>query len=93
MPSWYEAEHQRLAREGRRVLAVGCKSIKVARQSELKSVSREAGECDLEFAGFAMFDCPIKADSERTVTQLRAASHDVVMITGALLAATRFKRM
>ena len=89
VPVWYDIVHQRLARDGMRVLALGSKSITVPKPSLLKTATREDSECGLLFMGFACFDCPIKPDSNTTVTQLQESSHDVVMITGLCICCER----
>lgn len=43
---------------------------------------REEAEAGLTFAGFAVFECPIKAGTPQAVAALRGASHRVLMITG-----------
>lgn len=42
-------------------------------------------ECDLQFAGFVVFSCPLKADSGLNVKKLLAASHHVTMTTKLLI--------
>lgn len=38
---------------------------------------REEAEKDLNFAGFVVFECPLKADSLSTITTLKNSSHKV----------------
>jgi magnesium-transporting ATPase (P-type) len=49
---------------------------------KLKKIPREELEKDLLFAGFAIFDCPMKKESLPSIRQLLESSHTVVMITG-----------
>ncbi|KAG8044341.1 hypothetical protein GUJ93_ZPchr0481g2893 [Zizania palustris] len=50
--------------------------------SEARSLERDQVESDLTFAGFAVFNCPIRSDSGSILQELRKSSHDLVMITG-----------
>jgi cation-transporting ATPase 13A1 len=48
----------------------------------VKNVTREVIERDLHFAGFLIFDCPLKPDSKSTIELLTNSSHKIAMITG-----------
>ena len=48
----------------------------------MRSLPRTQVESDLVFAGFAILQCPLKAESEPALRQLRDSSHQLVMITG-----------
>ncbi|MCD7465553.1 putative manganese-transporting ATPase pdr2 [Datura stramonium] len=50
--------------------------------SEARSLERDMVESGLTFAGFAVFNCPIRGDSATVLTELKQSSHDLVMITG-----------
>ncbi|KAL5713140.1 putative manganese-transporting ATPase pdr2 [Ranunculus cassubicifolius] len=50
--------------------------------SEARSLDREYVESGLTFAGFAVFNCPIRVDSASVLLELKESSHDLVMITG-----------
>eukprot|EP00262_Sarcandra_glabra_P012435 TRINITY_DN3203_c0_g1_i1.p1 TRINITY_DN3203_c0_g1~~TRINITY_DN3203_c0_g1_i1.p1 ORF type:complete len:567 (+),score=93.07 TRINITY_DN3203_c0_g1_i1:61-1701(+) len=50
--------------------------------SEARSLDRDLIENGLIFAGFAVFNCPIRADSASVLSELKGSSHDLVMITG-----------
>ncbi|EMS47412.1 putative cation-transporting ATPase [Triticum urartu] len=50
--------------------------------SEARSLERDQVESDLIFAGFAVFNCPIRSDSAAVLLELEQSSHDLVMITG-----------
>jgi Cation transport ATPase (P-type) len=82
VPSGYEECYQRHSRAGKRVLALAHRVLKGASRSKLHNVTREEAESELEFAGFLVFECPIKPSSPDTIAQLRDSSHRVAMITG-----------
>lgn len=50
--------------------------------SEARNLERDTVESGLTFAGFAVFNCPIRADSASVLSELKGSSHDLVMITG-----------
>ncbi|KAJ6833555.1 putative manganese-transporting ATPase PDR2 [Iris pallida] len=50
--------------------------------SEARSLDRDLVETGLTFAGFAVFNCPIRSDSGSVLKELKESSHDLVMITG-----------
>lgn len=82
----YIDEYQSLGRKGWRVLALAYKKIAnlkdLSSLSTIRGHSREKWENELEFAGFALFETPIKEASKSTVLELLESSHGVCMITG-----------
>jgi cation-transporting ATPase 13A1 len=85
VPPGYTSAHQRLAASGSRVLALAYKPLPASLLSTLAGaagVRRDEAEKDLVFAGFLVASCPLKTDSKRTVAELRASAHRVLMITG-----------
>lgn len=48
----------------------------------MKELKREECEKNLEFAGFLIFECPIKKSSAKVVQELKSSGHLVKMITG-----------
>ncbi|KAJ0406574.1 hypothetical protein P43SY_004463 [Pythium insidiosum] len=83
IPDWYWPTYQSLARRGMRVLALGYRDIngKLSEQ-EIAHKPRSWAESDLEFAGFAVFQCLVRKDSGEIIQKLKDSSHQVSMITG-----------
>uniref|UniRef100_A0A2P2M6E0 Uncharacterized protein MANES_17G018800 n=1 Tax=Rhizophora mucronata TaxID=61149 RepID=A0A2P2M6E0_RHIMU len=82
MPPSYVETYKTYTRQGSRVLALAFKSLPDMAVSEARSLDRDDVESGLTFAGFAVFNCPIRADSGSVLSELMNASHDLVMITG-----------
>ncbi|XP_062026256.1 probable manganese-transporting ATPase PDR2 [Rosa rugosa] len=82
VPSYYVETYKKFTRQGSRVLALAYKSIGDMTVSEARSLDRDVVETGLTFAGFAVFNCPIRADSATVLSELKGSSHDLVMITG-----------
>ncbi|CAK9170149.1 unnamed protein product [Ilex paraguariensis] len=82
IPSSYVQIYKKYTRQGSRVLALAFKSLPEMTVSEARSMDREMVESGLTFAGFAVFNCPIRGDSANVLSELKGSSHDLVMITG-----------
>ncbi|KAM1366232.1 hypothetical protein ACFX2I_044366 [Malus domestica] len=82
VPSFYVETYKKFTRQGSRVLALAYKSLPDMTVSEARSLDRDVVESGLTFAGFAVFNCPIRADSATILSELKGSSHDLVMITG-----------
>jgi manganese-transporting P-type ATPase len=83
MPEWYWPTYQSLARRGMRVLALAYKDLEGKPSDvEIAQKPRSYAESDLEFAGFAVFQCLVRKDSGEIIKTLRESSHRVSMITG-----------
>nr|NVI71691.1 putative cation-transporting ATPase 13A1 [Cucujiformia] len=82
IPEKYDEVYLELSRRGARVLALGIKELGKMSSQELRDITREKAETDLEFAGFVIISCPLKTDSKAVIRELQNASHRVVMITG-----------
>nr|POE75191.1 manganese-transporting atpase 1 [Quercus suber] len=85
VPPKYEETYKYFSRNGARVLALGYKYLKAGeelKQARINDLKREEVECDLQFAGFLVLQCPLKDDAVKAVRMLNESSHRVVMITG-----------
>ncbi|OVA03886.1 Cation-transporting P-type ATPase [Macleaya cordata] len=82
LPPSYVESYKKYTRQGSRVLALAYKPLQEMAVSEARSLDRDSVENGLTFAGFAVFNCPIRADSASVLSELKGSSHDLVMITG-----------
>ncbi|GLT26678.1 hypothetical protein SLA2020_017250 [Shorea laevis] len=82
LPPSYVETYKKYTRQGSRVLALAFKSLPDMMVSEARNLDRDIVESGLTFAGFAVFNCPIRADSATILSELKSSSHDLVMITG-----------
>lgn len=68
-----------LARRGARVLALGYRKLSSSTTlADLRNYTREDLESQLEFAGFVIISCPLKADSKSVIKEIINASHSVI---------------
>lgn len=81
VPPFYRSTYLYHMNRGKRVLVVASKTLSIDAKYG-GNVPRSNIECDLEFAGFLIFDCDLKPDSKSVIRELRASNHKVVMITG-----------
>ncbi|CAI9096849.1 OLC1v1033077C1 [Oldenlandia corymbosa var. corymbosa] len=82
VPPSYVKTYKKYTRQGSRVLALAFKSLPDVSVGEVRSLDRDTVEAGLTFAGFAVFNCPIRGDSSTVLSELKGSSHDLVMITG-----------
>nr|NVI71667.1 putative cation-transporting ATPase 13A1 [Cucujiformia] len=82
IPEKYDEVYLELSRRGARVLALGRKELGKLMSQELRDITRDEAETDLDFVGFVIISCPLKSDSKNVIKELQNASHRVVMITG-----------
>ncbi|XP_020534686.1 probable manganese-transporting ATPase PDR2 isoform X2 [Jatropha curcas] len=82
LPRSYVDTYKKYTRQGSRVLALAFKPLPDMTVSDARSLDRDVVESGLTFAGFAVFNCPMRADSATILSELKNSSHDLVMITG-----------
>jgi len=83
VPANYDKVHQQLAQRGARVLALAMRDCqRVFTSTEIRSMKREDIERDLQFVGFIVVSSPLKRDSKAVISEIKASSHHVTMITG-----------
>ncbi|KAI3415052.1 Cation-transporting ATPase [Psidium guajava] len=82
LPPNYVETYKRYTRQGSRVLALAHKALPDMTVSDARNLERDTVESGLTFAGFAVFNCPIRADSATVLSELKGSSHDLAMITG-----------
>lgn len=81
-PADYESSYKQHASQGSRIIALAYKTLPGLEGAELRRVPRGEAESGLTFAGFAVFACPLKSESEPSLRVLKESSHQLVMITG-----------
>ncbi|EAY03319.1 hypothetical protein TVAG_173640 [Trichomonas vaginalis G3] len=93
VPSDYKQAYLKYARQGCRVLVLGYRILEF--NYDPSTAKRDDIEKNFIFAGFAIFDAPLKRGSEDTVVELLKSQHRVIIITGdaALTAAHVAKRL
>lgn len=82
LPADYSTLYKSYVKEGYRVIALASKILKVSGDHELKQLKRSDVESQLSFAGFLIFECPLKSDSASVIKELKESGHETKMITG-----------
>ncbi|KAI7902263.1 uncharacterized protein BX663DRAFT_474233 [Cokeromyces recurvatus] len=83
IPKDYVETYRHFTRKGSRVLALGYKMLDhQLTANQINDLPRESVECDLTFAGFIVFTCPLKEDAIAALKELNESSHRCIMITG-----------
>lgn len=85
VPENYDETFKQYTRKGSRVLALASKYLSADQElhaNRINKLTREEVECDLEFGGFLVLNCPLKEDAKKAVIMLNESSHRCVMITG-----------
>lgn len=80
VPDFYESELNYYVKHGYRVITMAYKQIPDGIRP--KDITREMAECDLIFAGFLIFQCPIKEDTVDAINKIKEANLKVKIITG-----------
>ncbi|KAL1301240.1 hypothetical protein AAHE18_18G238500 [Arachis hypogaea] len=78
VPPSYVETYKKYTRQGSRVLALAYKSLPDMTVSEARGLDRDGVESGLTFAGFVVFNCPIRSDSAIVLSELKGSSHDLV---------------
>ncbi|KAJ7049439.1 hypothetical protein C8F01DRAFT_1069054 [Mycena amicta] len=82
VPAHYDETYKYFTRKGSRVLALAIKDMDSMPLDKINKLSRDEVESNLNFAGFLVFHCPLKADAVETLKMLADSSHRCIMITG-----------
>ncbi|KAL0236124.1 hypothetical protein GEMRC1_002706 [Eukaryota sp. GEM-RC1] len=81
VPEAYDENLKYFQTNGDRVLALGYKQTDL-KISELNSVRRQDTETNLIFAGFLIFNCPVRQGSDAVIAQLINSKNRCVILTG-----------
>ncbi|KAJ3573618.1 hypothetical protein NP233_g2332 [Leucocoprinus birnbaumii] len=82
VPEGYDETYKWYTRKGSRVLALAMKEGEPMNTDRINKLHRNEVESHLQFAGFLVFHCPLKADAVEALKMLADSSHRCVMITG-----------
>ena len=82
VPEHYYKTYLKYVKDGARVLALASKTLPRAAPESFTSMKRDEAEFDLTFCGFIISECPLKPDTKRVLSELKASRHMVKMITG-----------
>ena len=82
-PEHYDTTFQHHMAQGHRVLALGFRELPANVDiGAVRKWDRAKVESDLNFAGFLVLNCPLKADTCHVIAELQQSSHRCVMISG-----------
>ncbi|XP_049519689.1 endoplasmic reticulum transmembrane helix translocase [Dermacentor silvarum] len=82
VPEDYDEVYLRMSRRGARVLAMGRCVLGQLSHQQVRDLTRDTVERNLDFVGFLVISCPLKSDSLTVIKEIQASSHHVCMITG-----------
>lgn len=80
VPENYDEYYNYYVKHGFRVIAMAHRTLPDGLKPQ--NISRENAESDLEFAGFLIFQCPMKKDTVKYVSKIMDADCKVKIITG-----------
>ena len=81
-PKYYEDLVSHFSGQGFRVLALAYKELTTEESKNLRDLSREDLEKDLQFSGLLVLQSPIKKGTFKVIRELQSSMHEVCMITG-----------
>lgn len=82
IPEDYDEIYTKISRKGSRVLALGRRDLGLMSHQQIRDVTRDEAEKNLQFVGFVVISCPLKPDSRKIIKEIIESSHRVMMITG-----------
>ncbi|XP_053209621.1 endoplasmic reticulum transmembrane helix translocase-like [Panonychus citri] len=82
VPENYDEIYISMSKKGARILSLGRKEMGNLSHQELRDITRDDIEKNLEFVGFIVISCPLKKDSKVVIKEIIDSSHYVMMITG-----------
>lgn len=82
VPANYDQTYLEMSRLGARVLALGRRNLGNLSETNLRNLTRQDVEKNLEFVGFILITCPLKPDSKNVSIELAQSGHRLMMITG-----------
>lgn len=71
-PGNYEVGYKKFASQGARIIAMAYRQLDVDNEEDkaiIRGADREKAESSLVFGGFAVFQCPLKPESEGALRQ------------------------
>ena len=77
VPNNYDDLYISISRKGARVLALGRKELGALTLNQVRDMSRDEVEKNLEFVGFFVISCPLKPDSKMIIKEILDSSHSV----------------
>lgn len=77
VPSDYNEIYTSMSKKGTRVLALARRELGNLNHQQIREMTRENLEKNLDFVGFVVFSCPLKPDSATAIRELINSSHYV----------------
>ena len=77
IPPEYDTVYTSMCKKGARVLALARRELGNLNHQQIREMSRENLERNLEFVGFVIISCPLKPDSASAIKEIINSSHYV----------------